>query len=44
MILSYGPYAKGLRFQGGYPDQWRIMTEEHLDNVAQLLLPIIPRR
>ena len=34
VILSYGPYAKGLRFQDGYPDQWRIMTEEHPDVAA----------
>ena len=26
VILSCGPYAKGLAFQDGYPDQWRIMT------------------
>jgi predicted acyl esterase len=33
-ILSYGPYAKGLAFQEGYPDQWRIMTEQHPDVAA----------
>ena len=26
VILSYGPYAKGLAFQEGYADQWRLMT------------------
>lgn len=31
VILSYGPYAKGLSFQEGYPDQWRIMVREHPD-------------
>ncbi|HXV72614.1 MAG TPA: CocE/NonD family hydrolase [Acidimicrobiia bacterium] len=31
VILSYGPYAKGLAFQEGYPDQWRVMTTEHPD-------------
>ena len=31
VILSYGPYAKGLAFQDGYPDQWRLMTEQHPD-------------
>ncbi|HUG31996.1 MAG TPA: CocE/NonD family hydrolase, partial [Acidimicrobiia bacterium] len=31
VILSYGPYAKGLAFQEGYPDQWRIMTSQHPD-------------
>ena len=25
VILSYGPYGKGLHFEDGYPDQWRIM-------------------
>ena len=30
-ILSYGPYAKGLAFQDGYPDQWRLMTSQHPD-------------
>lgn len=31
VLLSYGPYAKGLHFEDGYPDQWRIMCEEHPD-------------
>ncbi len=31
VILSYGPYAKGLAFQDGYPDQWRLMTSQHPD-------------
>jgi predicted acyl esterase len=30
-ILSYGPYGKNLSFQMGYPDQWRLMCEEHPD-------------
>jgi uncharacterized protein len=34
VILSCGPYAKGLAFQDGYPDQWRIMTQEHPDVTA----------
>ena len=29
VILSYGPYAKGLTFQEGYPDSWRILVEGH---------------
>jgi uncharacterized protein len=29
VILSYGPYAKGLPFQQGYPDQWRRLSEGH---------------
>ena len=33
VILSYGPYAKGLAFQGGYPDQWQRMAEQHPDVV-----------
>ena len=28
-ILTYGPYAKGLAFQEGYPDQWEILVGEH---------------
>lgn len=31
VLLSYGPYAKGLAFQEGYPDQWRLMTTQHPD-------------
>jgi uncharacterized protein len=31
VILSYGPYAKGLAFQEGYADQWRIMAAGHPD-------------
>jgi predicted acyl esterase len=34
VILSYGPYGKGLAFQEGYPDQWRIMVAEHPDVAA----------
>ena len=33
-ILSYGPYAKGLAFQDGYPNQWQRMTEQHPDVAA----------
>ncbi|HKZ30634.1 MAG TPA: CocE/NonD family hydrolase, partial [Acidimicrobiia bacterium] len=31
VILSYGPYAKGLSFQEGYPDQWKRMVSQHPD-------------
>ena len=31
VILTYGPYAKGLAFQEGYPDQWKRMAKEHPD-------------
>lgn len=31
VILSHGPYAKGLSFQEGYADQWEIMVREHPD-------------
>ncbi len=31
VILSYGPYAKGLPFQEGYPDQWRRLAEGHAE-------------
>src|SRR5438128_9015829 len=31
VILSYGPYAKGLAFQHGYPSAWQRMVAEHPD-------------
>ena len=31
VILSYGPYAKNLAFQDGYPSAWNIMAEKHPD-------------
>jgi len=31
VILSYGPYAKGLAFQDGYPSAWQHMITEHPD-------------
>src|ERR1700694_3742493 len=31
VILSYGPYAKGLAFQDGYPRAWPRMINEHPD-------------
>ena len=34
VILSYGPYAKGLAFQEGYKDQWDRMAEQHPDVTA----------
>jgi predicted acyl esterase len=34
VILTYGPYAKGLAFQDGYPSAWERMVREHPD-VAQ---------
>jgi len=33
-ILSYGPYAKGLAFQDGYPSAWARMAEQHPDVTA----------
>jgi len=29
VILSYGPYAKWLHFQDGYPAQWKVLNEKH---------------
>ncbi len=29
VVLSHGPYAKGLTFQEGYPDSWRVLVEGH---------------
>lgn len=31
VLLSYGPYAKGLAFQDGYADQWQMMADLHPD-------------
>src|SRR5215207_4591042 len=31
VILSHGPYAKGLAFQDGYSSAWNIMVREHPD-------------
>src|SRR3974390_326812 len=29
VIVSYGPYAKGLAFQDGYPSAWQRMADKH---------------
>jgi len=34
VILSYGPYAKGLAFQDGYPSAWERMAAQHPDVTA----------
>ncbi|MGB9388244.1 MAG: CocE/NonD family hydrolase [Pseudolabrys sp.] len=34
VILSYGPYAKNLAFQDGYPSAWQRMAEKHPDVAA----------
>jgi uncharacterized protein len=34
VILSYGPYAKGLAFQDGYPSAWNLMANQHPDVTA----------
>jgi len=34
VILTYGPYAKGLSFQQGYPSAWNRMAEKHPDVTA----------
>jgi predicted acyl esterase len=31
VIMTYGPYAKGLAFQDGYPSAWQRMIAEHPD-------------
>ena len=33
-LLTYGPYAKGLAFQDGYPDAWNAMVRDHPDVAA----------
>jgi predicted acyl esterase len=34
VIITYGPYAKGLPFQEGYPSAWDRMAEKHPDVTA----------
>ncbi len=34
VLLTHGPYAKGLAFQEGYPSAWDRMAEEHPDVTA----------
>ncbi len=34
VLLTYGPYAKGLPFQTGYPSAWERMVAEHPDVAA----------
>ena len=34
VLLSYGPYAKGLAFQDGYPSAWERMVHDHPDVAA----------
>ncbi len=31
VLLSYGPYGKGLSFQEGYPTAWNKMVDDHPD-------------
>jgi predicted acyl esterase len=31
VLVSYGPYAKGLAFQDGYPNSWEVMVRQHPD-------------
>ncbi len=33
-IVTYGPYAKGLHFEDGYPNAWQRMVELHPDVAA----------
>lgn len=33
-LLTYGPYAKGLAFQEGYPSAWQRMAQQHPDVTA----------
>jgi predicted acyl esterase len=34
VLLTYGPYAKGLAFQDGYPSAWQRMVAQHPDVAA----------
>ena len=34
VIITYGPYGKGLAFQDGYTSAWERMAEQHPDITA----------
>jgi uncharacterized protein len=34
VLISYGPYGKGLHFPDGYPDAWNAMVSKHPDVAA----------
>ncbi|MGW6506190.1 CocE/NonD family hydrolase [Streptomyces niveus] len=34
VIMTYGPYAKGLPFERGYPSAWEAMARDHPDTVT----------
>src|ERR1039458_3032449 len=34
VIMTHGPYAKGLAFQEGYPSAWNSLIAEHPDVAA----------
>ena len=40
VLLSYGPYAKGLAFQDGYPSAWQRMIAKHPDVTVRLDQPL----
>ena len=40
VILTYGPYAKNLAFQDGYPSAWQRMVEKHPDVDRRLVQPL----
>ena len=42
VLLSYGPYAKGLAFQDGYPSAWKRMVDASIPDVAGGLLQPVP--
>ena len=31
VVMTMGPYAKGLHFEDGYADAWHMMCEDHPD-------------
>lgn len=34
VLLTHGPYGKGLSFQSGFPGMWRVIEERHPDVLA----------
>lgn len=34
VLLSHGPYAKGLSFQQAYPSAWKVLEDRHAESLA----------
>src|ERR1700741_3474587 len=34
VLMTHGPYAKGLSFQEGFPEMWQLLADQHPDALA----------